>query len=111
MLSFLVQEGVLTVGTISGIFTAAMLNSFRINVLEPGIETMLPSSKLDTEEHFAGSLENIMLLPTKPQEPVTPAERKRVKWQTFLRDLITWMFLMFCLYLFWKTFLVKFKNV
>ena len=110
MLSFLVEEGVLTVGTISGIFTAAMLNSFRINILEPGIETMLPSHKLD-KEPFGGSLENIMLLPTKPQEPVSAAERKRVKWQTFLRDFITWVFLMFCLYLFWKTFLVKYKKV
>ena len=32
MMSFLVEEGVLTVGTISGIFTAAMLNSFRVNI-------------------------------------------------------------------------------
>ena len=52
MLSFLLEEGVLTVGTISGLFTAALLNSLRGNIIEPIIEKLVPSYKLDTEENF-----------------------------------------------------------
>jgi large-conductance mechanosensitive channel len=33
-----------------------------------------------------------------------------IKWQTFLRDFITWVFVMFLLYLFWKNVLRKYKK-
>ena len=39
MLSFLLEEGIITIGTISGLFTTSMLNSFRANILEPSIES------------------------------------------------------------------------
>ena len=32
MLSFMVQEGILTIGTVSGIFTALLLNSIKNNI-------------------------------------------------------------------------------
>jgi large-conductance mechanosensitive channel len=109
MLSFLVEEGILTVGTISGIFTAGMLNSFRMNVLEPCVENLIPSHKLDTDtSHFGGSLENIMALDTKDKPD--PSRPKIVKIQTFLRDFITWIILVFFLYLFWKYVISKFKK-
>jgi large-conductance mechanosensitive channel len=110
MLSFLFQEGVITVGTISGLFTASMLNSFRVNILEPSLENLVPNHKLDTsqfEETDESSLENIMKLQVN-------AEKKKkthvIKWQTFLKDFITWLLLMFCLYLFWKKVLTKYKK-
>ena len=76
MMSFLLEEGVLSVGTMSGLFTAAMLNSFRINILEPVIEKIVPGHKLDST--FAGSLENII------NPPVTIAvtgDKNIIKWQ------------------------------
>jgi large-conductance mechanosensitive channel len=109
MLSFLLEEGVITVGTISGLFTASMLNSFRVNILEPSIENLVPSYQLDKSQFGESSLENIM----KVQAQVTgkdPKLAKVIKWQTFLKDFVTWVFLMFCLYLFWKKVLHKYKK-
>ena len=107
MLSFLFEEGVITVGTLSGIFTAGMLNSFRINILEPLVENIIPVSKLDG---FGGSLENIMNPAVNIAPPVEPAQKKILKWQTFLKDFITWFIVIFCLYLFWKFVITKFKR-
>jgi large-conductance mechanosensitive channel len=109
MFSFLLEEGVITVGTISGLFTASMLNSFRLNILEPTLENLVPSYKLDISQFGESSLENIM----KVQASITgkdPKLAKVIKWQTFLKDFITWVFLMFCLYLFWKKVLHKYKK-
>ena len=64
MLSFLLEEGIITIGTISGLFTTSMLNSFRANILEPSIENLVPSHKLDKSQFDDedSSLENIMTL-------------------------------------------------
>ena len=105
MLSFLVEEGVITIGTLSGIFTASMLNSFRVNIFEPIIENIIPSHKLDG----FGNIENIMLLPVKQEEHSSSGAKKILKWQTFLRDLVAWLFLMILLYLFWKYIVKKSK--
>jgi hypothetical protein len=104
MLSFLLEEGIITVGTLSGLFTAAMLNSFRMNILDPGIETMFPSEKLDVPKSKLDSASQIIM--------DTPSSSKdiQIKWQTFLRDFITWLFVMGCLYLFWKHVLHKYKK-
>ena len=50
MLSFLLDEGVVTVGVLSGLFTTGLLNSFKLNILDPTIEKIIPSHKLDTDE-------------------------------------------------------------
>ena len=107
MLSFLFEEGVITVGTLSGIFTAGMLNSFRINILEPLVENIVPVSKLDG---FSGSLENIMNPPVRVAPELTQAQKKIIRWQTFLKDLTIWLLIMFFLYLFWKFVLRRFKK-
>ena len=105
MISFLLEEGVLTIGTMSGLFTAAMLNSFRINILEPVIEKIVPSHNLDNFGN--GGLEAIL----NPRVNIASSVDKTViKWQTFLRDFLTWVFVMVCLYIFWKTVLHKYKK-
>ena len=124
MISFLLEEGVLTVGTMSGLFTAAMLNSFRVNMLEPIIENIFPSHKLDKNDTSPG--DNIMQptvnlsradkekLGIKQENfgapPPPPPPKKIVRWQTFLRDFITWIFVMMVLYIFWKFVLQKYKK-
>ena len=107
MLSFLFEEGVITVGTLSGIFTAGMLNSFRVNILEPLVENIVPVSKLDG---FGGSLENIMNPAVKIAPTLDAAQKKIIKWQTFLKDFIMWFVVIFILYLFWKYVITKFKR-
>jgi large-conductance mechanosensitive channel len=110
MLSFLLEEGIITIGTISGLFTTSMLNSFRTNILEPTIENLVPSHQLDKSQFGEDtSLENIM----KVQASITgkdPALNKVIKWQTFLKDFITWLLLVFLLYLLWKNIIHK-KNI
>ena len=104
MISFLLEEGVLTVGTMSGLFTAAMLNSFRINILDPVIEKVYPSDNLDISKLDSAS--QIIMNKTDPSQDA----KAMIKWQTFLRDFITWMIVMFGLYLFWKNVLQKYKK-
>jgi large-conductance mechanosensitive channel len=109
MLSFLLEEGVLTVGTISGLFTAALLNSLRGNIIDPFIENLVPSHKLDIEENFEEIMDPKNAIPNLQDDKKHGT--KKIKWQTFLKDFITWLILMFFLYLFWKNFLQKYKKV
>jgi len=111
MISFLLEEGVLTVGTMSGLFTAAMLNSFRINILDPTIEKIYPSNKLDnsssvTTRSGLDSASQIIMDKTDPEQDA----KATIRWQTFLRDFITWVVVMFGLYMFWKNVLQKYKK-
>ena len=46
MISFLLQEGVITIGTISGIFTALLLNSVKNNIIDPCVEKIAPIGTL-----------------------------------------------------------------
>ena len=108
MISFLLQEGVLTIGTMSGLFTAAMLNSFRINILDPTIEKIYPTEKLDKNVSSLDSASQIIMNKTDPDQKANP--KSLIKWQTFLRDLITWVIVMFGLYMFWKNVLQKYKK-
>ena len=111
MISFLFEEGVLTVGTMSGLFTAAMLNSFRVNILEPSIDIVLPSYLLDNQ--FGNILDpsNIVMNGGDNNTGNSSNNKNNIKWQTFLRDLITWLIVMCCLYIFWKSVLNKYRKV
>ena len=42
----MLQEGVITIGTISGIFTALLLNSVKNNIIDPCVEKVAPTAKL-----------------------------------------------------------------
>ena len=96
MIGFLLDEGVITVGVLSGIFTTALLNSFKSNIIDPSIEKLVPSYKLDKTEDFA----SLFPLPIGKEED--PKHKHIIKWQTFLKDFFVWFLLMFMLYLFWK---------
>jgi len=106
MISFLLDEGVITVGTLSGLFTTALLNSLKKNVIDPGIERLAPSHKLDNsppstpEKESKSGFSDMFPIPTGPMPDGQPTTT--IRWQTFLKDLITWIVIMFFLYLFWK---------
>jgi hypothetical protein len=111
MISFLLEEGVLTVGTLSGLFTTALLNSLKRNIIDPSIERLLPSHKLDKQESFA----DLFPIPTgsdgnKPPQP-DGVNLTEIKWQTFTKDFITWLVVMFFLYIFWKKVLRPVKKM
>ena len=134
MLTFLLTEGVLTVGTISGIFTATLLGSLKTNIIDPLTEQVIPNHKLDITPGTPGtpgttnipnttnipstgtSTTNIPSHGTNKENMINildagnynfyDSTQKKIKWQTFLKDLITWIVIMFILYLVWK-FLIK----
>ena len=84
MLSFLVQEGILTVGALSGIFTAYLLNSLKLNIIDPATNKFLKEHNVDLYKDIA--------IP-----PVTV-----VNWKMFLKDFIIWLILMILIYIFWR---------
>jgi large-conductance mechanosensitive channel len=104
MISFLLDEGVITVGTLSGLFTTALLNSLKRNIIDPSIERIAPSHKLDNPPSKDGEsksgFSDMFPIPTGPMPD--GQSTTTIRWQTFLKDLITWIVIMFFLYLFWK---------
>ena len=88
MITFLIQEGVITVGALSGIFTAHMLNSCKQNIIDPVSESFF------SQTNFGLDLDS--------DKPVN----KIVKWKQFLKDFIIWIIIMILLYLLWK-YLIK----
>ena len=105
MIGFLLDEGVITVGTLSGLFTTALLNSLKKNIIDPGIEIVAPSHKLDNlppppSTESKSGFSDMFPIPTGSGYDNNGS--KVIRWQTFLKDFITWLVIMFFLYLFWK---------
>jgi len=113
MITFLLQEGVITVGTISGIFTALLINSAKNNIIDPIVEKIAPLNKIHTEEinnitlpqsNQEGSLRNII------GNQFGGIGKDKIKMNIFIRDFITWLIIMILLYLAWKHILHPIKN-
>lgn len=111
MITFLMEEGALTVGALSGIFTTALLNSLKRNIIDPSIERIIPSHKLDKQESFGDLFPLPMGTPDQPKGSTEPPKgfSTEIRWQTFVRDFITWIIIMFFLYIFWKKILQPLK--
>jgi large-conductance mechanosensitive channel len=114
MFQFLVDEGAITVGTLSGLFTTALLNSFKVNIIDPCIEKVVPSHVLDVVDVSGGthtgnksSFSSLFPIPIGQNENKTNTV---IKWQTFLKDFITWLFIMIILYFVWKFYLKPLKK-
>ena len=132
MLSFLVQEGVLTIGTVSGIFTALLLNSAKNNVIDPLVEKVAPIDSLlnrsdqeileDIKDD--GKLNGSNVKTPQGQKQSNPFGmngtqygnqfggygKNKIRWKIFTRDLITWLIIMCLLYLAWKHIVQPIKN-
>ena len=124
MLSFLLQEGVITIGTISGIFTALLLNSIKNNIIDPVVEKAIPTDSL--LDNIINDLKDDGILNNSynknnnstPQQSPPPVMhgnqfggkgKEQIKWKLFLRDFITWLIIMLVLYLLWKYLLHPYK--
>jgi large-conductance mechanosensitive channel len=110
MLTFLLEEGVLTVGAMSDIFTATLLGSFKSNILDPVAETLIPSHQLDKHAQIQ---ENILDANNYSKESGSSKSQfgnNKIKWQTFIKDLTLWVIIMFIIYLVWKKLIKKIKD-
>ena len=74
-----------------------IINSLKTNIVDPAIEKVAPSHKLDSD-----SFSNLFPLPVGTNVNDKSIKKDVLRWQTFLKDFITWMLMMFILYLFWK---------
>jgi large-conductance mechanosensitive channel len=102
MLAFLLKENVLTVATITGIFTVSMLTSFKNNVFDPLVENVLPTEEL---EHGISRFS----IPLSSQPP-SPPKCKVIKYKLFLRDFAVYLIYMLIVYMLWKRFVHPIKN-
>ena len=115
MLTFLIEEGVLSVGALSGIFTATLLGSFKANVLEPLSEKIAPTHLLDPtiadkEVDHDKKKENMTNILDANNYNFYDSKMNKIKWKMFLKDLIIWLIIMFILYLVWKYIVKKIKS-
>ena len=110
MLTFLLSEGILTVGAVSGIFTATLLGSLKTNIVDPLCENLIPTRILDKHARVFDNDNNkekmTNILDANNYSSFGKSQDK-IKWQTFLKDLVTWIVIMFILYLIWKYTLEK----
>lgn len=117
MISFMVQEGILTIGTLSGIFTALLLNSLKNNIIDPIVEKTVPLDKLH-DLLDDGKINNSVpkTAPTNGNyifgNQFGGIGKDKINWKIFLRDFITWMIIIVILYLVWKFIInpIKTKN-
>lgn len=136
MISFLLQEGVITIGTISGIFTALLLNSVKNNIIDPVVEKVAPTGSLlnrpigeiidDIKDDGILNGSNIKKIGVPQSAPKNNSNinlnanthgnqfgghgKDEIKWKIFMRDLITWLIIMLILYLLWKHVMLPIKN-
>jgi large-conductance mechanosensitive channel len=101
MISFLLQEGILSLGVISGVFTNNLLVSLKMNIIDPLAENVVPNHNLDRNNDGVVDEKDEQIL----QELLK--KNKKVKWQLFLIDLIVWVILMILLYLLWTRVIKK----
>ena len=102
MITFLLQEGVLTVGTISGMFTASMLTSFKNHIFDPTVEKLVPTEHLEPISKFGEGINSH----TPPAAP----KNKTIKWKIFLRDFIMYIIYMLIIYFIWAQFIHPIKS-
>jgi large-conductance mechanosensitive channel len=104
MLGFLLEEGVLSTGILSGVFTNTLLLSLKTNIIDPLAENVVPDHTLDRNGDGVVDEKDEQIL----QEQLK--QNKQIKWQSFIKDLVVWIILMSVLYLIW-TNLIKKINV
>lgn len=92
MISFLINNEVITIAVLTGIFTTSLLNSFRFNILDQISETVAPANELH------------------PVEGAKPPPPPVIKWKVFLRDLVVWIILMILVNVLWTNVLSQFKK-
>jgi hypothetical protein len=104
MLAFLAEEGILTFGTMTGLFTASLLNSLKVNIIEPICENIIETKHLDkhAKSDFGIDVSQISLQSSNPG--------LHIKWQTFVRDFATWFIIILILYLIWNFYFKPYKN-
>jgi large-conductance mechanosensitive channel len=98
LFDFIIDERIISVGLLSSIFTATLIGSLKVNIIEPIFENIIPSQNLDVDPTQTDILNAGNYYPTSS---------KQIRWQTFLKDLLMWFVVIIILYIIYK---IIFKN-
>jgi len=79
MIEFILEQKILTIGAITGVYTSSLINSFVENISNPIFENLIPTYKLDIDGDGITDI------------TVVDQSKNKIKWQTFLKDLIIWL--------------------
>jgi large-conductance mechanosensitive channel len=113
MLEFYLVNGVITPPAMVGVFTGLLMNSFHQNIIKPLSEKAIPSHNLDP--HVTRKSQSTYVQGVNPDTQITnntvynieiDENADKIRWQTFLRDLILWFVTLFIFYIFFK-FILK----
>jgi len=88
MLNFLINENILGVAPICGLFTTHMFVSLKNNILDPAAHKLFPT------DFFGDSTDSNKL-------------NANIKWKLFLKDFILWMIIMATVYIIWAKLLKR----
>jgi large-conductance mechanosensitive channel len=101
MISFLLQEGILSLGVISGVFTNNLLISLKSNIIDPLADKVVADNTLDRNGDGVVDEKDQQILEEQLKK------NKKIRWQSFIKDLIVWIILMIILYILWNTVIKK----
>jgi hypothetical protein len=125
VLTFLKTEQILTLGAITGIFTASLLTSLKLHILEPLVERFLPIEHLrdqlkcppvpppkppdsnESQKYSKQNFSNIESLPVLIPDKLCAMKSgygapHNIKWELFLRELLLWIIIVGIIYIGWK---------
>ena len=104
MIDFIKNEKIITIALFTSIFTATLIGSFKRNIIDPAFERVAPSHQLDfvptdNKTYTMESLLDAGNYDKKTHADIHYRDNTRIKWQTFLKDLFVWLFIIFIIYI------------
>ena len=110
MIPLLVQEGILSSAVLTGFFTNHLITSFKLNILDPLTNHYIPVESLD--KHIVKPNDNLQLeIHESDASGKTTTVFKKLRWQTFLKDLIIFAIVAYIIVKLFTKYLNKYKPV
>ena len=97
MIDFLINEKIITVGLITGVFTTSLIGSLKINILEPIFENIFKTDVIDVNNN--GKLDSVDL---QYSNDAIKKYAKQIRYKVFLKDLIMWILIILVIYIIYK---------
>ena len=88
MLNFLLNENILAVAPICGLFTSHMLLSLKNNILDPATHKLFPT------DFFGDSTDS-------------NKSNANINWKLFLKEFVLWIIIMAIVYIIWAKLLKR----
>jgi large-conductance mechanosensitive channel len=107
MIPLLVQEGILSSAVLTGVFTNHLITSFKVNILDPLTNHLVPAEKLDRHLRVDDQIE--IEMKQKDASGNIKTIHKQLRWQTFLKDLIVFILISYLVVKMFTKYLNKYR--